>query len=69
MIKTAAIAAVAFAMSVALTGVVGAQTTTTTPTTTPSPTTTTTTTPTPTGSVQGSTTVPSGAPATGHGGY
>ena len=47
----------------------GAHAQTVTPTTTPTTTTTDTATPTPTRSVQGtSTTVPSGAPATGHGG-
>lgn len=39
-----------------------------TATVTPTPTMTVTATPTPTGTVQGTTTVPSGAPATGHGG-
>ena len=68
MIKLAALGVFAFVTSVFAVSVAGAQTAT--PTATPTPTSSVTATPTPTGSVQGSqTTVPSGAPATGHGGF
>jgi hypothetical protein len=67
MIKLATFGILAFALS--LFAVDMAQGQTMTPTATPTPTTsvTTTATPTPTGTVQGDTTVPSGAPATGYG--
>ncbi len=66
MIKLISLAVVAFALSLFAVDVARGQTTT--PTVTPTPTTSSVTaTPTPTGTVQGSTTVPSGAPATGYG--
>lgn len=74
MIRSTIIAVMTLMFSALLAGFVvfdktSAQTATATPTpsVTTTPTTSMTMTPTPTGSVQGTSTVPSGAPATGHG--
>lgn len=69
--KKVAIGAAATIIGLFAASGVMAQTATPSPTPSTSPTVTSTASPTPTGSVQGTSTVavPSGAPATGHGGY